>query len=616
MTQRVRVSDYLASALVGAGVKHVFMLTGGGAMHLNDALGHTPGLEVVCCHHEQALAMAADAYTRVSGRLSCVNVTTGPGGVNALNGVFGAYTDSIGMVVLSGQVKRETIMTNTGLPLRQLGDQEVNIVDMVRTITKYAVLLQDPAQTRYTMEKALWMAQSGRPGPVWIDVPVDVQAALIDPSTQRGFDPKADWAGEDYALPTEARRLRGEALSASVAKVLSVLKEAKRPVLMAGTGIRISGSYDIFHRVIEKLGMPVTTCWNAHDLMWTDHPLFAGRPSPIGDRAGNFVVQNSDAVLVLGCRLSIRQVGYNYKSFARHATRMMVDIDKAEFVKPTVSIDVPVHADLMEFFTEMERQLDGYQIQQSHTDYQAWAIERRRRFPAVLPRHWDSKDCINPYVFAKTLFDELEENEIVCTGDGTACTVTFQAAELKRGQRLFHNNGAASMGFDVPGAIGAWYTDKPRRVISIAGDGSIMQNIQELQTIAGAGIPVKIFVLNNNGYHSIRQTQANFFNGATVGCGPESGITFPSFEKLASGFSLPYVKATNHDDMLDAIRTALAMPGPCVCEVILDQAQVFEPKLGSRRLEDGSMITSPLEDMSPLLSREELHDNMIVPAER
>jgi len=617
MASKIRVADYLAQALVQHGVQHVFMLTGGGAMHLNDALGHTPGLQVVCCHHEQTLAMAADAYTRLTNRVACVNVTTGPGALNALNGVFGAYVDSIGMVVVSGQVKRETILTNTGLPLRQLGDQEVRIVDMVGPITKMAVLMQNPQEVRYVIEKALWLASSGRPGPCWIDVPVDVQAALVDPDTLRGFDPLAEGLGEPYALPAEAGRLRGARLEEACDEVLERLKTAKRPVILAGMGVRLSGAYDSFLNLIDRLGVPVATCWNAHDLLPNAHPLYAGRPGPIGERAGNFAVQNADLVIILGSRMSIRQVGYNYRSFARQAFQIMVDIDKVEMQKPTLSIDMPIHADLRDFIEILQAKTQDYVAAPEHGAYVAWTKQRLARYPANLPEYWDTKGVVNPYCFAEELFRQLEENDIIVTGDGTACTVTFQVADLKQGQRLFHNNGCASMGFDVPAAIGAaWAAPNLKRIISIAGDGSVMQNIQELQTIVGQKLPVKLFVLNNDGYHSIRQTQQNFFDGKSVGVGPESGVTFPSFERLAYGFDMPYVRANDHADLASAIAATLAQPGPVLCEVMLDKGQVFAPKLGSRRLEDGSMITSPLEDMSPLLSREELQENMLTPIER
>jgi acetolactate synthase-1/2/3 large subunit len=609
---RVRLADYVADTLAQHGVRHVFMLTGGGAMHLNDALGRHKDLSYFCCHHEQASAMAADAYARLSNRMACVNVTTGPGGVNALNGVFGAFTDSIPMIVLSGQVKRETIMENCAVPLRQMGDQEVNIVDMVRTITKYADLVQNPQDIRFKLEKALWLARTGRPGPTWLDIPIDVQAAPIDPDTLRGFDPLVEGYGQEYAIPREFGRLRGGDLSKSVANALERLRSAERPVLFAGMGVRLSGAHDKFLALAERLGVPVVTGWNAHDILCNDHPLYAGRPGSIGDRAGNFTVQNADVLMVLGSRLNIRQVSYNYKSFARFAYKIMVDIDKSEMAKHTLSIDLPIHAHLDEFLTEALAQSEGHKIPAAHTKYLGWAQDRVARYPVTLPEYWNREDLVNPYCLVDRLFDSLEKDDIVVTGDGTACVVTFQAAKLKQGQRLFTNSGSASMGFDLPAAIGAHVAQPDRRIICLAGDGSIMQNLQELQTIAGGRLPIKIMVINNFGYHSIRQAQQSYFNGFSVGCGPDSGLTFPDNAKIATAFDMPFERVSAHEAMGPAIDRWLTTGGPAFLEVMIDKAQVFAPRVSSRRLDDGSMVSSPLEDLSPFLSREELAENMLV----
>ena len=612
---KVRLSDYVAQKLHAHGVRHVFMLTGGGAMHLNDAMGRVDGLQYVCCHHEQALAMAAESYTRLSGRLAALNVTTGPGGINALNGVHGAYTDSIAMIVLSGQVKRETLASNAPVRLRQLGDQEVDIVSMVRPITKFAAMVTEPQDIRYLLEKALWLAETGRPGPVWIDVPIDVQSALIDPETLHGFDPVREGYGRDFALPAEYGWKTGAALSAAVAEVLEAIKGAKRPVLLPGTGVRISGAYDIFLRIADKLGIPIAPAWNAQDLVADDHPLYVGRPGTVGDRAGNFAVQNSDCVLVLGCRLNIRQISYNFASFARAAKKIMVDVDAAELAKPTLNIDMPVHADLKAFLPELERALEGYEPPVAHREYLNWAMERRRKYFPVLPEYWETKGVVNPYCFTEALFEQLEENEVIVMADATAAVVTVQAARLKKGQRLFSNSGAASMGYDLPATIGAWHAMPvgSKRVICMAGDGSIMQNLQELQTIVGQKIPAKIFLYNNAGYHSIRQSQQAHFNGFSVGCGPDSGVTFPDFEKIAMAFGFAYTQTSDHSDMRGAISKTLMADGPAICEIFVDKEQAFAPKLSSKRLEDGTMITAPLEDLAPFLPRDEFESNMIIP---
>ena len=619
LAKQIRVSDYIAQTLVAHGVSHVFMLTGGGAMHLNDAFGRTDGLSYVCCHHEQACAMAAEAYTRLTGRLAALNVTTGPGGINALNGVHGAYTDSIGMIVVSGQVKRETLRQNTPYALRQLGDQEADIVSMVKPITKWAVMIENPQDIRYLLEKALYLAMSGRPGPVWLDVPIDIQATPIDPDTLRGFDPIVDGYGRPFAIPAEYGALRGEALREAARDVIENIRAAERPVILPGTGVRISGAHETFLKVIDKLGIPVAPGWNAQDVIDDGHPLCAGRPGTVGDRPGNFTVQNSDLLLVLGCRLNIRQISYNFASFARGATKIMVDADLAELHKPTLDIDVPIHADLAEFLPILLQELEGYERPVEHADWVAWGQERRRRYSTILPEYWDTKGVVNPYCFTQALFEQLEANEVIVMADATAAVVTVQAASLKPGMRLFSNSGAASMGYDLPAAVGAWHGMRAmgrgdaKRLICMAGDGSIMQNIQELQTIVGQGIPAKIFLYNNSGYHSIRQSQQAHFAGFSVGCGPDSGVTFPDFGKLAAAFGLAYTRTSDHDDMARAIRETLATPGPAICEVMTDKAQQFAPKLSSKRLDDGTMITAPLEDLAPFLSREELQENMLIP---
>lgn len=606
----MRVADYIAELLAADGVGHVFMVTGGGAMHLNDAFGRNKQLNIVYCHHEQACSIAAESYTRLSGRLAAVNVTTGPGGVNALNGVYGAYVDSIGMVVVSGQVKRETLVTSYNLPLRQLGDQEIDIIRMAESVCKFSAQIRDPNDTRYIVEKALWFAKSGRPGPVWVDVPIDVQAAPVDMAQQRGFDPEAEGHGVPVALPAESNTKTGRALEELVQQVLQKLAAAKRPAILAGAGVRISKSHDVFLRVIEKLGIPVATGWNAHDVLWNDHPNYAGRPGTVGDRPGNFTVQNSDFLLVLGSRLNIRQISYNWKSFARAAFKVMVDVDSAELAKPTLSIDMPVHADLNEFLNILDR--TAYQPPKAHADYLAWCKERVKKYPTVLPEYWAREKIINPYCFMDALFGELKEGDVTVCGDGTACVVAFQAANIKKDQRLYTNSGDASMGYDLPAAIGAHYATG-KRVMCLAGDGSIMMNLQELQTIAGNRLPVKIFILNNGGYSSIIQTQRNFFPDNIVGCGPSSGVTFPDFGKLAMAFGFGFSRIDAHKGMAEAIHAMIKAEGPQIMEVILDPDQPFSPKLSSRRLEDGRMVSAALEDLSPFLSREELADNMFIP---
>jgi len=491
----MRVSDYIARTLEQAGIGHVYMVTGGGAMHLNDAFGRT-GMKVVCCHHEQTCSIAAEAHARISNSPVAVNVTSGPGGTNAITGVYGAFVDSVPMVVVSGNVKWETLARSTQLPLRALGDQEIDIIKVVESITKYSVCVNDPQTIRYHLEKALHAAKEGRPGPVWLDIPMNIQGAQIDPATLSG-----------YAAPKAQVGLGGSELGGVCRTIVERLRTAKRPVILASAGVWRAGAARSLVAFAEKFGIPVTTAWNSHDLIWNDHPLYAGRPGIMGERAGNFAVQNADLLISVGCRLSIRQVSYDWKQFAKHAWKVVVDVDAAELAKPTISPDLPVHADAGAFLSAMLEQ--DWTEHDRFAEWAAWCLERRRRYPVVQDKHRRLEGPINPYGFLEQLFGQLEEEETVVCGNGTACVATFQAAHVKKGQRLFHNSGSAPMGYDLPASIGAWFAikDRRRRLVCITGDGSLQMNLQELQTIRTHKIPLKLFVINNNGYHSIRQTQ-------------------------------------------------------------------------------------------------------------
>ncbi len=595
----VKLSDYILGFLADRGVKHIFLVTGGGAMHLNDSIGRENRIQYVCNHHEQACAMAAECYARVSGRVGVVNVTTGPGGINALNGVFGAWTDSIPMLILSGQVKRETCARVLGLRnIRQLGDQEADITRMVRAITKYAVLVSDPSTIRYHLEKAYHLAATGRPGPCWLDIPVDVQSAKINPAALPAYDPAED-------LPAS----NTEQLEEHCACVIEKLRSAKRPVVMAGSGIRAAHALEEFEEVIRKLGIPVTTAWT-HDLIASDDELFCGRPGTIGERAGNFTVQNSDVLLVLGSRLNIRQVSYNWSSFAREAFKIQVDVDAAELDKPLVRPDLPIPCDLKTFLRALSFQLNGWTPSATHQEWLSWCRDRVARYPVVQAKQRQSVSPLNPYYFVEMLFEGLRSDDVVVCGNAAACIVPYQAGRLKKGQRLISNSGSASMGYDLPAAVGAAVARGGKRVICIAGDGSVLLNIQELQTLAYNQLPVKLLILNNGGYLSIRQTQSNFF-GQNVGAGPGSGLSFPDYVKLAQAFGLRSECITGVDAM-PRLWDLLDSPGPGVCEIMLDQKQEFEPRLKSRQLPDGTMVTPALEDMYPFLDPEELRSNLFI----
>jgi len=596
----IRVSDYIANKFADLGIRHVFMLTGGGAMFLNHAIGIHPKIKTVFNHHEQACAMAAEGYARITNTAGVINVTTGPGGINALNGVFGAWTDSIPMLIISGQVKRETYLRSYDLPdLRQLGDQEADIISMVRGITKYAVTVTDPKSIRYHLEKAWYLAHTGRPGPCWLDIPIDVQSSQVDEPTLDGFTPGME------AKPDVDK------LIDSVARSLEHLRNAERPVILAGTGVRLAGAVAIFNEVIHKLNIPVTTGWT-HDLVDSENPVFCGRPGTIGTRPGNFAVQNSDVLLIIGSRLNVRQTGYTFKSFARAAYKIWIDVDPAELHRPTVWPDMPIVADAKEFLLEMNRQLeDSNWDKTKHTKWLAWCKERQARYPAVLPKHRVFNGRINPYHFIEVLFDYLDSDDIVVTGNATACVVSFQVAKIKLGQRLFSNSGSASMGYDLPAAIGAAIASEGRRVICLAGDGSLQLNVQELQTLAENKLPVILFVLNNNGYLSIRTSQSGFF-GTTIGESPASGVSFPNLEHLAKAHGIAYAKL-DMKDFETPLQETLHAQGPIVCEVMLDPDQGFEPRQSSRQLQDGRIISAPLEDMYPFLERGELLTNLLIP---
>jgi acetolactate synthase I/II/III large subunit len=593
------VADYLFEFLAGRGIQDVFLVTGGGAIFLDDALRRQDRIRPVSCHHEQAATMAAEGHARTSGLPGVACVTTGPGGINALNGVFGAWTDSIPMIVISGQVKREMMAgSHPGLGMRQLGDQEIDIVSLVRGITKYAVLIDDPENARYSMERAWHEARNGSPGPVWLDVPIDVQSAAIDPDAQRGFDPPADSVAEgDRALVTAAKA------------VAERLATASRPVLLAGTGVRLAGAVDAFEAVIERLGIPVTTAWT-HDLIASDDPHFCGRQGTIGTRAGNFTVQNADLLLVVGARLTVRQVGYNWEAFAPKAFKAVVDVDEAEFRRPFVRIDMPVKADAARFLAELTRALDaiGYR-RERHADWLAWCRQLVTRFPPLREAQRTKVPPINTYHFIERLFEHLAPDDVVVCGDASATIVPFQAARLQRGQRLFSNSGSASMGYDLPAAIGAAVARRGRRVICLAGDGSLQLNIQELQTLRHHQLPVKLFVLDNGGYLSIRTTQENFF-GATIGSGPGDGITFPDHGAVAAAYGIRSVRLVEPSAIDETIAEVLEAEGPIVCHVLLDPVQGFEPRIKSRVMPDGSIVSPALEDMFPFLDPAELAENM------
>lgn len=613
-----KVSNYIAQFLVNHGISHVFTVTGGGAMHLNDGLGHQKGLTCIYNHHEQACAIAAESYARIHNKIAAVCVTTGPGGTNAITGVVGGYLDSIPMLILSGQVRYDTTARSTGLNIRALGDQEFDIVKAVDCMTKYSEMVIDPLKIRYCLEKALYLAQTKRPGPCWLDIPVNVQGAYIETDELERFNPEEEIEEKSPLKPVEEQTIK---------VILDKIKQAERPVLYAGNGIRISGAFSIFERVIERLNIPVVTGWNSIDAIYDEHPLYAGRGGIMGDRAGNFAVQNSDLVLAIGSRLSIRQVGYNYNTWAREAYVIAVDVDAEELKKPTLHVEMPIHADAKDFLNKMEEQLpEGKWFEKENwlSVCQQW----KEKYPVVLPKHYADKNHTNVYAFIKELSGRLKEGQITIVGNGSACVVGSHAYIMKKRQRFIINSAIASMGYDLPAAIGACvaeYGNKALKheknadkeiddIILVTGDGSIQMNLQELQTIIHHQMPIKIFIINNNGYHSIRQTQKNFFQEPFVGIGYDSGdLSFPVMEKLADAYGYPYFSIDGNEMLEEVLEKVLKEEGPLICEVFVSTEQNFEPKSATKRLPDGTLVSAPLEDLAPFLPEEELKELMIIP---
>lgn len=593
----IKVSDYIARRLYELGTRHVFMVTGGGAMHLNDAFVRSAPFEVLFNHHEQACAIAAEGLFRATGQVAVVNVTTGPGGLNALTGLLGQWTDSIPAIYVSGQVKRSTtIDCCRDVPLRQLGDQEVDIIPIVSPLTKYAVSIKNPKDVRFELEKAFHCARTGRMGPVWLDVPMDVQGASVEEAELRPFEPEV-----------------GESAPFDVDGIVALIQKSKRPVLVLGHGLRLAGQGSRALQLAERLGIPAVATFGGFDLLPNEHPCYAGRIGTLGTRGGNFTLQNADLVVLLGTRNNVRQVSYNWENFASRAVTVAVDIDPAELKKPTFRPTHAIEADLASFLPALDTAFSGIEPEARHADWLAWAKARSERYRVVLPEHLTVSERIHPYPFFERFTRALGRDAVVVAGNGTACVVLYQAGIVQTGQRYFWNSGCASMGYDLPAAIGAARGLK-RCVWCLAGDGSVQMNLQELATVSHNRLPVKLIVLNNGGYASIRQTQTNFF-GAQYGCGTSSGLGFPRYEALARAYDLPYVCSERLDEVEAHKAQVESVPGPVIWEIRLTLDYAFEPKLSSRKLPDGRIVSSPLEDMAPFLSREELAENTLSPSD-
>ncbi|MDD3594278.1 MAG: thiamine pyrophosphate-binding protein [Candidatus Gastranaerophilales bacterium] len=626
----IKLSDYIAKRLKEFyQVRNFFMVSGGGAMHLNDSLGQQ--IPYIANHHEQACAIAAEGYARINQELAVVNVTTGPGGLNCLNGVFGQWTDSVPVLYISGQVKfSTTIAACPDVPLRQLGDQEVDIIGVVKPLVKYAKMVTEPNEIKYHLDKAVYEATTGRMGPVWLDIPMNVQGALIDENELLEFKPPA---AQNYDLKID--------------EVINKLSQAKRPLIIAGHGLTLSKTNKLFKEFIKKTNIPVVTTFNGFDILPDNHKNYVGRIGTIGQRCGNFTLQNADVILCLGTRNNIRQASYNWENYAKNAFKIVVDIDEAELNKPTVKPDIAVCADLKEFLPELFNKINchsefisesnqhapglrfatetGSLASQSlvvpfvnqvqHDVRRSWLdfckkLQNKYSFENT-PEYEQEGSVIKAYHLVHELTKAMAENDIMVAANGSACVCLFQVGVVKEGQRIFWNSGDASMGYDLPAAIGASVAKDNGSVVCLAGDGSVMMNLQELQTIKHNNLPIKIFVINNDGYASIKQTQRNFFNGRMTGSGSDSGVSVPDFCKLAEGFGLKSVKISKPETLAAEIKEVLDCNEPVVCEVMVENNYSFSPKLSAKKLEDGTMISPSLEDMFPFLDREEYNRNII-----
>ncbi|WP_456089099.1 thiamine pyrophosphate-binding protein [Oribacterium parvum] len=720
-----RLADYIAEKLVEAGICRSFSVVGGGAMHLNDALGHNKGIQTLYQHHEQACAMAAESYARIHNVPALLCVTSGPGGTNTITGVLGAYLDSLPMIVLSGQVRHDNTARWSGRVLRAMGDQEFDILQSVSCMCKYSEMLIDPYRVRYAIEKAIYLSQTGRPGPCWLDIPVDVQGCMIETEDLLGFDvsdfenggdgwEKREVENKHSEFATACRKffvdeeekkalhelyekrenphVLGEDLGRQedhgfthwedflplAKQVLEKIRASKRPIFYTGNGVRIAGAETMFLALSEKLGIPVVLGWNAPDIFPTKHPLNAGRPGGRGDRPGNLAVQNADCILSIGSRLNIRQVGYSFRDWAPEAYVMQNDIDKEEIAKPSVHCDLQLHGDakaliraLLELLKE-EKSLPLFKggegivraearkfirekaaeavLEEDKSERLTWLDTVRfyqANYPTILPeyRSEETAEC-NVYALVEKLSERAEEDQITVVGNGSPCVAGGQSYIIKKGTRFISQDGVASMGYGLPAGIGAYYAAidftkaeeeklkqtpywqgkeesyppyRKKDIIVLTGDGSIQMNLQELQTIIHHKMPLKIFVVNNGGYHSIRQTQNSFFGKPLVGIGVDSGmdgegtdLSFPSLEKLAHAYGYPYISIHSNKELSEGIEKTLSQDGPVLCEVFVSLTQQFLPKSSAKRDKDGNLFSPPLQDMDPFLPEEEMEMLMLL----
>lgn len=592
---KIRVADYIAAKLQEAGAQYVFLITGGMIMHLTDALLQNKKLKYICFQHEQAAAMSADAYARFTGKLGVAFVTAGPGALNSITGVVGAYVDSAPCVIVAGQTKASVAKVKGP---RQFPLQGFDNVSIFKHMTKYAVMLEDISGVRYEVEKCIYLSQAPRVGPVYLECPIDIQAAVFDPDDQEGFIPPTENNTAEYR----------EALEKKVEAVAQSLKQSQRPCILAGAGIRFSGAVAGFHHLLDTLRIPVLTSRLGMDIIGHDHPLFVGRPGTYGDRPANITVQNSDLLLVIGCRLGIGLIGYDFHNFASHAQKIIVDIDDLELSKPAVVPDMAIQADAGRFMELLSGKLDGCRLENKTwvSQTQAW----KKKYPVDLPEYAKEKKGINSYHFMRLFSEGMSDKDVFVVDTGSCFHVHAQAFQVKFGQRHIITGGLSTMGY-MPAVIGVAAAHKGKPVYCITGDGSIQMNLQELQTIVHNKLPVKIILFNNNGYLLIRHTQKNFCGGRLIGEGPKTGVSFPDMKKIAKAYGIHFIRISKLSAMRDKVKELKAAQGPVICEVMTPPEQLLVPRVSSKKLEDGRMISMPYDDMFPFLPREEYQANCL-----
>lgn len=591
-----RVSDYIADFLVKHNIINVFTVTGGGAMYLNDSFGHHSKMHCIYNHNEQASAIAAEAYARIDNKLAVVCVTTGPGATNAITGVVGGWMDSIPMLIISGQARYSTTVYASGLKLRTRGIQEFDIIGSVRNMTKYCQLVKNPKDIRYCLEKAIFLAKEGRPGPCWLDIPLDIQGAMIETEKLKKYN-----VGKEEKI-----NLKNE-----VNFIINKINNSERPVLFVGNGVRLANAHEKFLKLVDMLNVPVVTGMSSIDAISTEHPLYVGRSGTTGDRAGNFAIQNSDLLISLGSRLSFFQTGFNYETWARGAYKIINDIDSEELKKDSINGDYNICCDVKILIEQLLNNLDKPIL--TKKDWVRQCIIWKNKYPVVLKKHYEDNNP-NIYAFFRDMTSKLTKDNILVVSVGTSRVVGSQASIIKEGMRFITNPSTAAMGYCLPAAIGVSIAAPRKKIVLVTGEGSLQMNLQELQTIIHNKLPITIFVMNNQGYHSIRMTQKNYFKEPLVGVGPESGdISFPDLKKLSFAYGFEFKRCSVASNVNDFIDWALNQRKPCICEMMLSTKQITEPKVASKKLNNGRLVSATLENMAPFLDENELKENMYIP---